>query len=236
MHACMHACIHTYIHTYILIEPDPRTAHQPQVFHRRLLMPGMHGPLGFTTGGPPAATPARPQLPPPKGAPWLPTAGHGRVDSTPTLAAGHFILHHQVDFSSCTPGRHLRLGLVTQQGPSRARSAGRSAVLGGKPQQVEFKAIPRHIHTYIHTYIHTCITSHHITSHHITSHHITLHHITLHHITLHYITLHHITLYYVTLHCVTLRYVALRYITLHYITYVRTYIHTCMHACIHICV
>ena len=106
-------------------------------------MPGMHGPLGFTTGGCPAATPARPQQPPPKGAPWLPTAGHGRVDSTPTLAAGHFILHHQVDFSSCTPGRHLRLGLVTQQGPSRARSAGRSAVLGGKPQQGEFKAIPR---------------------------------------------------------------------------------------------
>ena len=114
-------------------------------------MPGMHGPLGFTIGGCPAATPARPQQPPPKGAPWLPTAGHGRVDSTPTLAAGHFILHHLVDFSSCTPGRHLRLGLVTQQGPSRARSAGRSAVLGGKPQQGEFKTIPRlnHILYYI---------------------------------------------------------------------------------------
>ena len=115
-------------------------------------MPGMHGPLGFTTRGCPAATPARPQQPPPKGAPWLPTAGHGRVDSTPTLAAGHFILHHQVDFSSCTPGRHLRLGLVTQQGPSRARSAGRSAVLGSKPQQGEFKAIPR-LYIYMYTYI-----------------------------------------------------------------------------------
>ena len=121
-------------------------------------MPGMHGPLGFTTGGCPAATPARPQQPPPKGAPWLPTAGHGRVDSTPTLAAGHFILHHQVDFSSCTPGRHLRLGLVTQQAPSRARSAGRSAVLGGKPQQGEFKAHPE-AHTYIHTYMHAYFTS-----------------------------------------------------------------------------
>ena len=143
-------CMYPYIH----FEPDPHTAHQPRVFHRGPLMPGMHGPLGFTTGGCPAATPARPQQPSPKGAPWLPTAGHGRVDSTPTLAAGHFILHHQVDFSSCTPGRHLRLGVVTQQGPSRARSAGRSAVLGGKPQQGEFKAIPRQsIHTYIYIYI-----------------------------------------------------------------------------------
>ena len=151
--------LYIYIYVY-LFEPDPHTAHQPQVFHRGPLMPGMHGPLGFTTGGCPAATPARPQQPPPKGAPWLPTAGHGRVDSTPTLAAGHFILHHQVDFSSCTPGRQLRLGLVTQQGPSRAGSAGRSAVLGGKPQQGEFKAIPRlyiyiYIYIYIHTYIHT---------------------------------------------------------------------------------
>ena len=49
----------------------------------------------------------------------------------------------KVDFSSCTPGQHLRTGLVTfKEGLFRAHSAGRSAILGGEPQQATAAGLP----------------------------------------------------------------------------------------------